>query len=301
MCIRDRKDGDAKEEDDTKGDSKKRRRGRKKRALASLDEYVARMPEGQREIYYLVATGGRAQAERSPYLEAMRAKGYEVLFLYAHVDEFVMQHARKHKGFDLVSAEAADVDAWEEDADEKDASSKDEDASSKDASLSKDASNGFSNASNASSSAATLTSEEMSALCDWFATSALAGKVESVRPSTRLRASPALLTGHEPEAMRRYRAMLTMMADDRTAKKLDDLRNAATLELNPRHAIVRGIERLRGSEDESERRLATLAAEQVFDNARASAGAMDDPREMVGRVHEILERALEREGTADAS
>ena len=40
---------------------------------------------------------------------------------------------------------------------------------------------------------------------------------------------------------------------------------------------------------------------QVFDNARASAGAMDDPREMVGRVHEILERALEREGTADAS
>ena len=295
------KDGDAKEEDDTKGDSKKRRRGRKKRALASLDEYVARMPEGQREIYYLVATGGRAQAERSPYLEAMRAKGYEVLFLYAHVDEFVMQHARKHKGFDLVSAEAADVDAWEEDADEKDASSKDEDASSKDASLSKDASNGFSNASNASSSAATLTSEEMSALCDWFATSALAGKVESVRPSTRLRASPALLTGHEPEAMRRYRAMLTMMADDRTAKKLDDLRNAATLELNPRHAIVRGIERLRGSEDESERRLATLAAEQVFDNARASAGAMDDPREMVGRVHEILERALEREGTANAS
>jgi TNF receptor-associated protein 1 len=230
----------------------------------------------------------------------MRAKGYEVLFLYAHVDEFVMQHARKHKGFDLVSAEAADVDAWEEDADEKDASSKDEDASSsKDDSSSRDASS--SKASEASSSAATLTSEEMSALCDWFATSALAGKVESVRPSTRLRASPALLTGHEPEAMRRYRAMLTMMADERTAKKLDDLRNAATLELNPRHAIVRGIERLRGSEDESERRLATLAAEQVFDNARASAGAMDDPREMVGRVHEILERALEREGTADAS
>jgi TNF receptor-associated protein 1 len=188
------------------------------------------------------------------------------------------------------------VDAWEEDADEKDASSKD--ASSKDAS-SKDASS--KDASEASAAAATLTSEEMSALCDWFATSALAGKVESVRPSTRLRASPALLTGHEPEAMRRYRAMLTMMADERTAKKLDDLRNAATLELNPRHAIVRGIERLRGSEDESERRLATLAAEQVFDNARASAGAMDDPREMVGRVHEILERALEREGTADAS
>ena len=141
----------------------------------------------------------------------------------------------------------------------------------------------------------------MASLCDWFAHEALAGRVKGVSTSARLTSTPALLVGHEPEAMRRYRAMLTMMADERTAKKLDDLRNAATLELNPRHAIVRGIERLRGSEDESERRLATLAAEQVFDNARASAGAMDDPREMVGRVHEILERALEREGTADAS
>lgn len=33
-------------------------------------------------------------------------------------------------------------------------------------------------------------------------------------------------------------------------------------------------------------------AEQVFDNARISAGALDDPREMVGRIHDILELAL---------
>lgn len=44
------------------------------------------------------------------------------------------------------------------------------------------------------------------------------------------------------EAMRRYRMMLTMMSDDATAKKLDDLQAAAQLELNPKHPIVRGIE-----------------------------------------------------------
>lgn len=42
--------------------------------------------------------------------------------------------------------------------------------------------------------------------------------------------------------MRRYRMMLTMMSDDATAKKLDELQAAAQLELNPKHPIVRGIE-----------------------------------------------------------
>ena len=67
--------------------------GLKEGALTSFDAYVERMPESQKEVYYLVAPGGRKQAEASPYLEAMRARGYEVLFLYAHVDEFVMHTA----------------------------------------------------------------------------------------------------------------------------------------------------------------------------------------------------------------
>lgn len=246
-------------DDDASSGEKKRRRRRRQ---ISLDEYVARMPEGQEEIYYLVAPGGRKQAESSPYLEAMRAKGYEVLFLYAHVDEFVMQHVRRHAGKDLVSAEAAELEATEPAAD----------------------------ADHAAGPA--LGESEMERLCDWFASEALPGRVTGVKPSTRLTGSPALLTGHEPEAMRRYRAMLTMMSDDATAAKLDALQNAAALELNPRHPIVRGIDAARGSDDEATRRIAKLAAEQVFDNARVAAGAMDDPREMVGRIHDILEVAL---------
>ena len=85
--------------------------------------------------------------------------------------------------------------------------------------------------------------------------------------------------------MRRYRAMLTMMSDDATAAKLDALQNAAALELNPRHPIVRGIETARGSDDEATRQVAKLAAEQVFDNARVAAGALDDRGD--GRAHTI--------------
>ena len=46
--------------------------GLKEGALTSFDAYVERMPESQKEVYYLVAPGGRKQAEASPYLEAMR-------------------------------------------------------------------------------------------------------------------------------------------------------------------------------------------------------------------------------------
>jgi HSP90 family molecular chaperone len=250
--------------------------GLKEGALTSFDAYVERMPESQKEVYYLVAPGGRKQAEASPYLEAMRARGYEVLFLYAHVDEFVMQHVRRHKGKDLVSAEAA---TFEDTSNEEDTNAEDTDAEKK--------------------NSTTLSPARMASLCDWFAHEALAGRVTRVSTSTRLTATPALLVGHEPEAMRRYRAMLTMMSDEATAAKLDELQNAAALELNPKHAIIKGIERLRRDESEEKVRIAKLLAEQVFDNARVAAGALDDPREMVGRIHEILEVALRRVGEDD--
>ena len=98
-----------------------------------------------------------------------------------------------------------------------------------------------------------------------------------------------------------YDTMLTMMSDDATAQKLDELQAAAQLELNPKHPIVRGIEAARNSPDEDKRRVARLVAEQVFDNARIAAGALDDPREMVGRIHDILELALPAPTDDDAT
>ena len=119
--------------------------------LTSLDAYIERMPTTQKEVYYLVAPGGRKQAESSPYLEAARARGYEVLFLYAHVDEFVMQHVRRHRGKDLVSAEAATFEAEETSEESKDGDEKDPSEREK-------------------KKKAALSAEKMSSLCDWFAT-----------------------------------------------------------------------------------------------------------------------------------
>ena len=74
----------------------------------SLADYVSRMPEGQKEIYYLIALN-RDSAEASPYFEVFREKKYEVLFLYAPQDEFVMEHLREFDKKRLIAAEKADL------------------------------------------------------------------------------------------------------------------------------------------------------------------------------------------------
>ena len=80
-----------------------------KGVLTTLDDYVSRMKEGQEEIYYLYSPG-RESMEAGPHLEAFRARGLEVLYLYEPVDEFVMTSLGKFEGKDLVSADNADIE-----------------------------------------------------------------------------------------------------------------------------------------------------------------------------------------------
>jgi molecular chaperone HtpG len=79
-----------------------------KDAMTSLAEYVSRMPEEQKEIYYLFAPS-RESIETGPYLEAFKARQMEVLFHYEPVDEFVMNHLHEVDGKKLVSADSADI------------------------------------------------------------------------------------------------------------------------------------------------------------------------------------------------
>jgi len=77
--------------------------------LTSLSEYLSRMPEGQASLYYVTGES-RATAERSPHLEAFRARGSEVLFFVDPVDEFVAQSVPEFEGKPLVSVARAGVE-----------------------------------------------------------------------------------------------------------------------------------------------------------------------------------------------
>jgi molecular chaperone HtpG len=70
--------------------------------LTTLKDYVGRMKEGQQEIFYLTGESRRV-VENSPHLEAVREKGFEVLYLVDPVDELVVQTLTEYEGKRLKS------------------------------------------------------------------------------------------------------------------------------------------------------------------------------------------------------
>ncbi|MFP4648872.1 MAG: molecular chaperone HtpG [Halorhodospira sp.] len=75
----------------------------------SLDDYVARMKEGQEKIYYVTAESFNA-ARNSPHLEIFRRHGIEVLLLPDPVDEWLVAHLQEYDGKQLVSVAKGELD-----------------------------------------------------------------------------------------------------------------------------------------------------------------------------------------------
>jgi molecular chaperone HtpG len=75
----------------------------------TLREYVERMPEGQKIIYYAVGDS-RALVERLPQTEVVRERGIEVLYFLDKVDEFLTQHLQEYAGKKLQSVSKGDLD-----------------------------------------------------------------------------------------------------------------------------------------------------------------------------------------------
>ena len=82
-------------------------------AYVSLKEYTERMPEGQKEIYFITGTSRKA-LEGSPHLEIFRSKGYEVLFMLDPVDEWVVQSLSEYDGKKLKAVDRGDVELGSE-------------------------------------------------------------------------------------------------------------------------------------------------------------------------------------------
>ncbi len=86
--------------------------------LTSLAEYVERMPEGQEAIYYILGESEAAVAN-SPHLEAIAARGWEVLYMTDPIDEWAVQGLREFDEKQLVSAAKADLELDESEEDKK--------------------------------------------------------------------------------------------------------------------------------------------------------------------------------------
>src|SRR5450432_79225 len=172
--------------------------------LTTLGEYVSRMKEGQKAIYY--ATGSsRTLLDSSPHLEALKKRGYEVLFMTDGVDPFAVTSLGEFDGKQLVSAMDENLDLAEEElSDEQRA-------------------------------AETEQKKQAEPLVERFK-AVLASKVGEVRLSTRLTDSPVCLV--IPEGGMAPHIERLMMA-----RQLGMPAQKRILELNPGHPLIQNLER----------------------------------------------------------
>ena len=75
----------------------------------SFTDYLTRAKDGQEKIYYLTGAD-RATIEAGPYLEALKSRGFEVIYFFDNIDEVLLQHLREFDGKELVSAASANLE-----------------------------------------------------------------------------------------------------------------------------------------------------------------------------------------------
>ncbi|HEY3381787.1 MAG TPA: molecular chaperone HtpG [Vicinamibacterales bacterium] len=203
---------------------------------------------GDQKDVYYLLAPSREAAESSPYFEVFQSRGYEVLFLQDPIDEFVMEHLHEFDRKPLRAAEKADLAV----ADPLVAG-------------------------------VGLSDFDAEALAGWLKET-LADRVGAVRPSKRLVNSPAVVVDADRMMTSGMRRMLRAVQKDK-----DEVPDAKQdLEVNPRHPIIVGLQKMRGSDNV----LAVKVAQQLLDNALVAAGLLDDPRAMLARLNELLERVL---------
>ena len=214
----------------------------------SLEEYVKRMPEEQKDIYYLTAEDRRA-AENSPQLEIFRSKGLEVVFMTDPIDEWIVNDIGSYQEKKLVCISKGDVDLDSE-----------EEKKAKEETRKK-------------------AEEENKGLMDRLG-EILADKVKEVRFSKRLTESACCLVSDEWSMGVQMEKILKAMQQDVPASK-------RILELNPDHQLLAVMRKLHEKDDKHPKleEYAQLLYDQALLMAQLP---IEDPLAFARRVSNLM-------------
>jgi len=220
----------------------------------SLKEYVARMKEGQKDIYFITGES-LAAVTASPFIEGLKKKGLEVLYLIDPIDEYVIQQLKDFEEKKLKNCSKEGLDIEDEDDKKK--------------------------------------LEEQKAAFEGLCTlvkEVLGDKVEKVLVGSRMQESPCVLVTSEwgwsanMERIMKAQALRdSSMSSYMVSKK--------TLEMNPEHSIVVELKK-RADADKSDRTVKDLIWLLYETSLLTSGFSLDEPTIFGNRIHRMIKFAL---------
>jgi len=220
----------------------------------SLKEYCDRMKEGQNDIFYITGES-IAAVSSSPFIETLRKKGYEVLYMIDPIDEYSVQQLKEYDGKKLKSVTKEGLELHDEEEKKK--------------------------------------FEEVKAdyepLCALMK-EVLGDKVEKVLVGSRVVDSPCVLvTSEHGWSANMERIMKAQALRDNSMTSY--MMSKKTMEINPKHAIMTELKN-KAKADKTDKTVKDLVW-LLFDTSLLTSGfGLEEPTQFAGRIHRMIKLGL---------